>query len=101
MSLAWTYSNNIPAALTSVQEARSLVKGNADLTVCAWLAAIEAESQANLHNRLACLDALNDAERVEDHPAPENDRYLIHFDRALLRGYQGVCYRKLCEAPHA
>jgi len=95
MSLAWTYSKNIPAALTNVQEARYLAKENTDLTVCSWLAAIEAEAQANLHNRQACLNALDDAERVENQPGTGEDSYLIHFDRALLRGYQGVCYRQL------
>jgi len=95
MSLIWTYSENIPAALTSVQEARHLAKGIADITVCTWLAAIEAEVQANLHNCRACLKALNDAERIEYQLYTSKDRYLIHFDIALLRGYQGVCFRRL------
>lgn len=95
MSLAWTYSENIPAALTHVQEARHLAKGRADRTVCAWLAAIEAEAQANLHNHRACLKALDAAEHIEDQLCASRDSYLIYFDPALLRGYQGVCFRRL------
>ena len=60
----------------------------------AWLASIEAESQASQHNYDTCLKALEEAERIEDQHSSE-DNYLIHFDRALLEGYQGACFRRL------
>ena len=95
LSLAWTYSKNAPNALTYVQEARHLAVRSSTPLVDAWLAAIEAEAQVNLHNWDGCLKALDEAEYREDQHDSAEDDYLIYFDRALLEGYQGVCYRRL------
>lgn len=94
LSLGWIYGDHTRNALDCVQEAHRITASNNTLTK-AWLAAIEAEVQANLHNRDACLRALDESEHFEDqHHLPE-DNYLIHFDRSLLEGYQGVCFGKL------
>ena len=95
MSLAWTYSKDAPKALTCVQQARHLAVGNGTLPIRAWLAAIEAEVQANLSSSDACLKALDEAECIEDRQYSPQDNYLIHFDQSLLGGYKGVCFRKL------
>jgi len=94
LSLAWTYSEEARNALTCVQKARYLATASDPLTT-AWLAAIEAEAQVNQHDYDACLKALDEATSIEDQQHSFEDNYLIHFDRSLLEGYQGVCYRKL------
>ena len=48
-----------------------------------------------MHHRDGCLRALDVSERIEDQHQQPEDSYLIHFDRSLLEGYQGVCFRKL------
>jgi hypothetical protein len=85
----------MPQAMTCVQEARRLAVGSSTPTIRAWLAAIEAETQASVFNSTACLKALDEAECVDDQQQSLEDSYLIHFDRSLLGGYQGVCFRKL------
>jgi transcriptional regulator with XRE-family HTH domain len=94
LSLGWIYSDQARNALDCVQEAQRLAASNTTLTN-AWLAAIEAEARANVHHRDACLRALDESEHIEDQHQQPEDSYLIHFDRSLLEGYQGVCYRKL------
>src|SRR5262249_7192528 len=51
MSFTWTYSSNATEALSCIQEARRLAARNANNTVRAYLAAVEAEVQATLRNR--------------------------------------------------
>ncbi len=94
-SLAWVYCDNIQEALNYIQEARRLIAEISVLPVSTWLAAIEAEIQARQLHSVACIEALEDAEHIEDQHYPFEDRYLIHFDRSLLRGYQGTCFRHL------
>ncbi len=95
MSLTWTYSRNTQEALTCAQEARRLSTWSTSITVRAWLAAVEAETQANVQNRDACLKALDEAEIIESQRQPEQDHYLTSFDRLQLAGYKGVCLLQL------
>jgi tetratricopeptide (TPR) repeat protein len=95
MSLTWTYSGNAQEALTCAQEARRLSAWSTSITVRAWLAAIEAETQANLRNRDACLKALDEAQIIESQRQPEQDHYWTSFDRLQLAGYKGVCLLRL------
>ncbi len=95
MSLTWTYSRNTQEALTCAQEARRLSTWSTSITVRAWLAAVEAETQANVQNRDACLKALDEAEIIESQRQPEQDHYLTSFDRLQLAGYKGVCFLQL------
>ena len=94
LSLGWIYGNDAQNSLTCVQKAHSIAPYNSTLTN-AWLAAIEAEAQADLHNQDACLKALDEAEHIEGQRNLPEDSYLIAFDRSLLEGYQGACFRKL------
>ena len=95
MSFAWTYSGDKQEALSCVQEARSLARRNVNATICAWLAAIEAEVQANLDNLEGCRRALDGAECVDEHTYSLEVSHWIHFDRSLLGGYQGICFLRL------
>jgi hypothetical protein len=94
MSFTWTYDNRSQAALSCIQQARRLIKENVSPQVRSWLAAVEAEIWANLGDLDACLKAFNVAEYIEDKQSSE-DSYWIHFDRSLLAGYKGVCFRRL------
>jgi tetratricopeptide (TPR) repeat protein len=95
MSFAWTYSGDKQEALSCIQEARSLARGNANATIRAWLAAIEAEVQANLDNLEGCRRALDGAECVDEQTHSLEVSHWIHFDRSLLGGYQGICFLRL------
>ncbi len=77
------------------QEARRLSAWSTSITVRAWLAAVEAETQANVYNRDACLKALDEAEIIESQKQPEQDHYWTSFDRLQLAGYKGVCFLRL------
>jgi transcriptional regulator with XRE-family HTH domain len=94
MSLAYIYSGNEQEALECIHKARRLTVWNNGM-VNAWLAAIQAEIWANFAESDACLKALSQAEQFDEQQLAIEDSYLIHFDRALLGGYQGVCFRKL------
>jgi hypothetical protein len=62
------------------------------MAVCTWLAAVEAEIQANLHHQKACLSALDEAERIQD---AKEQCYYADFDHLRLLGYKGVCLQLL------
>ncbi len=94
MSFTWTYEGNPQSALMCIQEARRLGARSVNATIRAWLAAVEAEIQANLHERSASLNALDGTENVEDQMRPQ-DCYWIHFDRSLSAGYRGVSLLRL------
>jgi transcriptional regulator with XRE-family HTH domain len=94
MSFTWTYEGNHQAALVCVQEARLLGGQSDNATIRAWLAAVEAEIQANLHERNSTLKALDEAEKVEMRDRPQ-DCYWIHFDPSLSAGYRGVSLLRL------
>lgn len=93
-SFACTYNGNRSEALTCLQIARHLAQ-NANSTVRAWLAAVEAEIQANLGDRKACSEALREGSLVEDQKFLAEDCYWIHFDSSLAAGYQGISFLKL------
>lgn len=101
MSLTWTYDGNAQKALACAQEARHLSAWSTSITVRAWLAAVEAETQANVHNRDACMKALEEAEIIESQRQPEQDHYWTSFDRLQLAGYKGVCLLRLSRSEHA
>jgi tetratricopeptide (TPR) repeat protein len=94
-SLTWTYDGDIRAAYSCIQAARHLASQNASTTVRAWLAAVEAEIQAELGNLDLCLKALDEATAIEEQQPLKEDWYLTYFDRCLLAGYKGVCFRRL------
>jgi DNA-binding SARP family transcriptional activator len=97
ISLASIYSKEIPDAFIAVQQAQGLAKKHATPMIQGWLAAIEAEIQANLAYPDRCLEALDAAERFDGRLSSPLEDYLVRFDRSLLGGYQGVSYRLLSQ----
>lgn len=95
MSFTWTYADHAPEALQCIQEARRLAAGKANITVRSYLAAVEAEIHSLLRNTKACLQALDDAEKVEDQQHQQDGMYWLNFDRSRLSGYQGTCFKHL------
>jgi DNA-binding SARP family transcriptional activator len=100
ISLACIYSKSYPDALTSIQTARSLAGKHSTPMIQGWLAAIEAEIQARLSQADLCLQALEHAECFENQLSSPLEGYLVRFDRSLLGGYQGVCFRVLSHPEH-
>jgi tetratricopeptide (TPR) repeat protein len=98
-SFAWTYDGNAEEARICIQQARRL-GWSVNSTVRVWLAAVEAEIQANLGDREACLKALDESSMIEDHQHHPSDSYWIHFDRSLYAGYQGVSFLRLSSQGH-
>jgi DNA-binding SARP family transcriptional activator len=100
ISLACIYGKSHPDALIAVQKARSLAGKHSTPMIQGWLAAIEAEIQAHLSQGDLCLQALEHAECFDDQPVSPLEGYLVRFDRSLLGGYQGVCFRLLSHPEH-
>ena len=82
-------------ALTCIQTARRVATSSTDTTVRAWLAAIDAEAQAKLHDDDACRRALDEAELVEDADQLQRVHYWTSYDSIQLEGYKGTCFRHL------
>jgi tetratricopeptide (TPR) repeat protein len=100
ISLAYIYAKAYPDALIAIQTARLLAGKHATPMIQGWLAAIEAEVQAHLSQAGLCLQALEQAEGFDDQPTSPLEGYLVRFDRSLLEGYQGVCFRLLSHPKH-
>src|SRR5579875_2558947 len=101
ISLACIYSRSYSEALISIQTARSLAEKHSTPMIQGWLAAIEAEIQAHLSQANLCLQALEYAECFDNQPLSPLESYLVRFDRSLLGGYQGVCFRVLSHSEQA
>lgn len=101
IGFTWLYEGNAQAGLPFLQEALRLALQTGDITVQAWLAAVEAEMQANLGNQLASLHALDEAECIDREEGSKDKDYRIHFDRSLLEGYKGTCFLRLSTFDHA
>ncbi|QBD76204.1 hypothetical protein EPA93_09345 [Ktedonosporobacter rubrisoli] len=92
MSFTWSYSQQHQEALSSIQHARSFVTVKTDVTMRAWLAVIEAEVQAHLNEKEACLRAFSDADCIQD----ERDiRYGMGIDCLKLLSYKGASFPHL------
>jgi tetratricopeptide (TPR) repeat protein len=98
MGLAWTYGGNLQEALACIQAARHLAMLSNSITVRAWLAAVDAEAQAKLHNDDACRKALDEAACLEDPEKPEQIHYWTSYDYVQFEGYKGICFRLLYQS---
>ncbi len=81
--------------LSLVEIAHRLATQNGTTTTKAWIAAREAELQANLGLSDACIKALEQAETVDHQQQREDDPYWTQFSPSSLSGYKGVCYVRL------
>ncbi len=97
LAIRLTHLDQADKALPLVQEARLLTTHSGTSTTRTWLAAVEAEVQANLQNYTDCFKALDDAERVPEQYVVSEDPYLTTFSPSLYAGYRGVCHMKFGE----
>lgn len=94
ISFTWTYTKHYTKALHCVRQARHFASQTSDLIVQAWLGAVEAEIQAHLQNREACLQSLTSSERGFSASPSQNISYLFEFNPVLLLGYKGICLQQ-------
>ena len=97
LAIRLTHLNQADRALPLVKEARRLIAHSGTTTVRTWLAAVEAEVQANLKDYTACFRALEDAEHVPQQYLPSEDPYMTTFSPSLFAGYKGVCHMQFGE----
>lgn len=95
MSFTWTYAKQYNDALHCIQRANHYVTQTPDSAVQAWLGAMEAEIQAHLQNRNACLQSLIHMERGFGTSPSQTISYLFEFNPVLLLGYKGVCLQHI------
>jgi len=95
ISFTWTYARQYPDALLCVQQASHFAEQTPDIVVQGWLGAVEAEIQAHLHNRDACLQSLMQMECAFGMSPSQDISYLFEFNPVLLLGYKGVCLQQL------
>lgn len=95
MSSLPIYSDLPQKALPHLRQAQDLASRNSAVTTRAWLASVEAEAQANLHDELACLRALKQAEHFLGLSAAGDTPHEVRFDYARLLGYKGICHIRL------
>lgn len=97
LAIRLTHLNQVDKALPLVQEARSLTAQSGTATIRTWLAAVEAEVQANLKDYTACFRALEYAEHVPQEYVANEDPYMTTFSPSLFAGYKGVCHMQFGE----
>ena len=95
VSFTWTYSKQFADALLCLQQANHFATKTPDMIVQAWLGAIDAEIQAHLQDRTACLQSLDLMERAFGATPSQDISYLFEFNPVLLLGYKGVCLQEL------
>lgn len=95
MSSLSIYSGQPQEALPLLQEAQRLSAQHSTAIIRAWLASVEAEAHANLHDKRNCLQTLKQAERTIEQVKAREDAYDVRFDYARFVGYKGVCHLRL------
>ena len=84
------------AALTLARAARLVGTRSATATTRSWLAGLEAQALATLHESKACFVVLRQAETAIGQARPEEDPpWMYGFDEARLAALAGSCYRQL------
>jgi transcriptional regulator with XRE-family HTH domain len=97
LAIRLTHLKKADKALPLIQEARRLAGRSSTVTIRTWLAAVEAEVQANLKDYTACFRALEYAEHVPPQYLPGEDPYVTMFSPSLFAGYKGVCHMQFGE----
>jgi tetratricopeptide (TPR) repeat protein len=84
------------AALALARAARQVGGRSATATTRAWLAGVEAQALATLHESKACFVALRQADTAIEQARPEEDPpWMYSFDEGRLAALAGTCYRQL------
>lgn len=95
MSSLPIYNSNPHEAIPLLQAAQKVAVLHCTPQINAWLASVEAEAQANLHDEQLCIQLLGSAEHTLDSANQGADAYEIKFDYPRLVGYKGTCYLHL------
>jgi transcriptional regulator with XRE-family HTH domain/tetratricopeptide (TPR) repeat protein len=83
-------------ALALARAARQTGARSATATTRAWLAGLEAQALASLHDNKACFVALRQAEAAIGQARPDEDPpWMYSFDEGRLAALAGTCYRQL------
>jgi transcriptional regulator with XRE-family HTH domain len=84
------------AALALARVSRQVAARSATATTRAWLAGLEAQALAGLHDNKGCFVALRQAETAIGQARPEEDPpWMYSFDEGRLAALAGTCYRQL------
>jgi tetratricopeptide (TPR) repeat protein len=94
-SSLFIYSGNSHKAVLILEKAQKIAASRSSVTTLAWLAALQAEAYAHVHNKDACLKSLKVSEDLLQHAPCDADQYEIPFDYLRLAGYKGVCFLRL------
>ncbi len=86
-------------AYPMLEEAKQLVSSVSRPMISSWLAVVEAETAAHLHDEVACEKALERAIIQYRQDGLEEDRLWTRLNAATIPGYQGACYLQL-QQPH-
>ncbi|HLI71487.1 MAG TPA: hypothetical protein VKV19_17160 [Ktedonobacteraceae bacterium] len=88
------YRKHYEDALFLLREAHRLSQhGDSLLPIQHWIAAVEAEAQSGLLDLVACQDALDRAQKVQD--IKETNLPWARFSSTRLPALQGACYIRL------
>jgi tetratricopeptide (TPR) repeat protein len=83
-------------ALALARAARRVGARSATATTRAWLAGLEAQALAGVHDNKACFVALRQAETAIGQARPDEDPpWMYSFDDGRLAALAGSCYRQL------
>jgi len=99
MSLLLIYWEHPQEALPLLQEAKQLSIQSARIRC--WLAAVEAEVNAQLGDTDACSEALTAAKMLAASESLGEDHYATGFNPSRLAGYEGACFVRLRQPDRA
>ena len=90
------YAHQSQQALPLLQEAKELLATSLPYPVIrCWLALIEAEASAHLHDEITCESALDLAITIHEQQGQEEETLWTQINDASIPGYQGACYLQL------
>jgi transcriptional regulator with XRE-family HTH domain len=82
-----------------LEEAKQLLSSVSRPMISSWLAVVEAEMLAHLHDEVACEKALERAITHYHQEGSEEEKLWTRLNAATIPGYQGACYLQL-QQPH-
>jgi tetratricopeptide (TPR) repeat protein len=93
------YQDEPMQARPLLQEAKQLLAYIPRPMINSWLAVVEAEVMAHLHDETACEKALEQAVGSYHQEVAEEDMLWTRLNNATIPGYKGACYLQL-QQPH-
>lgn len=89
------YADAPQQALPLLQEANALLPSSSYSLIRSWLALIEAEAVAHLHDEARCEKVLTYAEMIQGRGGSEEEALWTQINDASLPAYKGTCYLQL------